>query len=80
LNRLVITSTVGSDGVLRLAVPLGVAAAHQDVRITIEPAAHRRPMTQEEWRSFVMSTAGSIPDPTFIRHEQGDYERRADLP
>jgi hypothetical protein len=50
------------------------------VQVTIEPAAARRPMTQEEWRKFIESTAGSITDPTFTRHEQGEYERREELP
>ena len=31
-------------------------------------------MTQEEWKQFVMSVAGSIPDPTFRRHDQGTFE------
>ncbi len=33
-------------------------------------------MTQEEWRQFVMETAGSITDPTFVRHEQGTFKQR----
>jgi hypothetical protein len=37
-------------------------------------------MTQEEWRLFVLSTAGSISDPSFVRHDQGEYERREELP
>lgn len=31
-------------------------------------------MTQEEWKQFVTSVAGSIPDPTFRRHDQGTFE------
>jgi hypothetical protein len=38
------------------------------------------PMTQEEWRQFVMRTADSITDPSFVRHEQGVYEQREELP
>ena len=36
-------------------------------------------MTQEEWRQFVMRMAGSIPDPTFRRHDQGTFEQRDEL-
>lgn len=81
LKRVVINSRVGADGVLRMAVPLGGDGANQEVRLTIEPAAAGAPgpMTQEEWRQFVLSTAGSITDPTFVRHEQGEYERREEL-
>jgi hypothetical protein len=32
-------------------------------------------MTQEEWRDFILATAGSITDPSFVRHEQGEDGR-----
>ncbi len=35
-------------------------------------------MTQEEWRDFILSVAGSIPDPSFRRHDQGTFEQRDD--
>ncbi len=78
MSPIVLTSKVGSDGVLHLTIPLGAAEANHEVNVTIEPA--RPVMSQEEWRKRVLSTAGSIPDPTFIRHDQGDYEERAELP
>ena len=37
-------------------------------------------MTQEEWRSFIFEVAGSSPDPSFRRHDQGTFEQRGDLP
>ncbi len=37
-------------------------------------------MRQEEWRDFVLSTAGSITEPSFVRHEQGENEQREELP
>lgn len=37
-------------------------------------------MTQDEWKQFVMRIAGSIPDPTFRRHDQGTFERAEDVP
>lgn len=60
-------------------VPL---AEHQRVTVAIEPAmaAPPRPMTLEEWRNYVLSTAGSITDPTFLRHDLGAYEQREQLP
>jgi hypothetical protein len=80
MNRIVLKSKVGADGVLRLTLPIGAEEANQEVQVTVEPAAARRPMTREEWENFILSTAGSITDPTFTRHEQGEYERREDLP
>jgi hypothetical protein len=79
MSRVEIVSKVGSDGVLRLAVPLPAAEAGRDVRVTVEPLA-RPAMTQDEWRAFVLRMAGSITDPEFRRWEQGDYEERDPLP
>lgn len=47
--------------------------------VTITGAA-RKPMSQEEWRAFVLATAGSIDDPTFVRPPQGEVEVRDPLP
>ena len=77
MSTLVITSKVGADGVLHLDVPVGAASANQNVKVTIQPLPPQ--MTQEEWREFIQHTAGSITDPTFRRHEQGEYEKRDEL-
>ena len=79
MNRIVIKSRVGADGVLNVKVPLSAADSNKEVQLTIEPAATAH-MTQEQWHQFVLSTAGSITDPTFVRHEQGDFEQRRELP
>jgi hypothetical protein len=51
------------------------------VQVIIDPApVGPPPMTQEEWRDFVIATAGSISDPSFVRHEQGEYECHEELP
>jgi hypothetical protein len=77
MNRMVLQSRVGADGVLHISVPIGKEDADRDVEVTIDPARAGSPqMTQEEWREFVLRTAGSITDPSFVRHEQGEYERR----
>lgn len=77
MNRMVVHSRIGTDGVLHLAVPVGEADADREVTVTIEPASPLT-MTQDEWQAFVLSTAGSVTDPTFQRHSQGEYERRED--
>jgi hypothetical protein len=38
------------------------------------------PMDREAWRRFIEKTAGSITDPTFVRHPQGELEERDPLP
>ena len=79
MKRVVVPSRVNGDGILQLTVSIGKADAGQEVQVTIDPVPPSS-MTQEEWRAFVVSTAGSITDPSFVRHEQGAYERREELP
>jgi hypothetical protein len=38
------------------------------------------PTDREAWRRFIERTAGSISDPTFVRHPQGELEERESLP
>ena len=81
MHRLVVQSRVGSDGVLHIDIPLGKEVADQEGEVTIDPVQRvASSMTQDEWRRIVMETAGSITDPSFVRHEQGEYERREELP
>lgn len=79
MNRMVLHARVGADGVLHLTVPIGTTDADREVQVTIDPVGPPA-MTQEEWRHFVRTTAGSVTDPSFVRHEQGEYERREELP
>jgi hypothetical protein len=79
MNRVIVRGKVDSDGVLRVAVPVGADEADREVQVTIEPVATSS-MSQDEWRQFVEATAGSITDPTFVRQPQGEYERREALP
>jgi len=81
MDRMIVHSRVGSDGVLHITVPIGKDDADREVQVTIDPVpVGPPPMTQAEWRDFVLTTAGSITDPSFVRHEQGEYERREELP
>ena len=61
VERIVVHSRVGADGVLRLNVPIGAAAADGEVEVTIEAADPKLPTNaeREEWRQFVLSTAGT---------------------
>jgi hypothetical protein len=79
MNRTVIHSRVDADGVLRITVPMAAGDANREVQVTIDPVSPPS-LTQEEWRNFILTTAGSITDPSFVRHEQGDYEDREALP
>jgi hypothetical protein len=73
-----VKSRVGADGVLHVTVPVSPADANQEVQVTIEPVGPP-PMTQEEWRAFVLSTAGKW-EGDLERADQGEYEERDPLP
>jgi hypothetical protein len=68
MTRIVIHWRVGPDGVLQLAVPMGVDEANLEFEVTIEPAALELDyyIEQQEWRQFVRETAGAW---------QGDFVR-----
>ena len=77
MDRLVVKSTVSSDGILHLVLPVGIEEANREVQITVEsvPAAS---MSQEEWQKLVLSTGGKWQG-EFERPEQGAYEEREPL-
>lgn len=58
------TVIVGEDGILRLDA--GAEFAGKAARVVIEE--QKSEMSREEWHAFIHRTAGSIDDPTFIRH------------
>jgi hypothetical protein len=77
MSRIEVLSKVGNDGVLRLTVPLPSGDAGRDVRVTVEPVSNTT-MTQEEWRAFILSTAG-VWQGDFERPPRGEYEEREPL-
>ena len=81
MNRIVFHSRVGTDGVLQLDVPIGVADADSEVEVTIEPVVTQQPTRAEqtEWRQFVLETAGAWQG-DLERHPQGEFEVRDELP
>ena len=74
MNPMVLKSTVSSDGVLHLALPLGIDEANREVQVTVEPMPPA-PLSQEEWRELVLSTAGKWQG-EFDPPDQGEYEVR----
>lgn len=73
MNRIVVESKIGSDGVLHLDLPLGVDHAQEVVRVTIETLAP--PTADDEWRRAILSTAGKWRG-ELERPDQGEYEVR----
>ncbi|HVC97836.1 MAG TPA: hypothetical protein VND64_29465 [Pirellulales bacterium] len=81
MNRIVLLSKVGADGILQLTVPIGAADAEREVEVTIEATGPRSQTDtqREEWRQFVLETAGAWQG-DLERPEQGEYEQRDELP
>ena len=77
MNRMVVKSTVSSDGILHLALPMGIEEANKEVKVTVEPVAPE-PMSPAEWQEFILSTAGKWQG-EFERPDQGEYEERKPL-
>lgn len=78
MNRLVLKSRISSDGVLNLSVPVGLEEANQEVQVTVERAAVGQEMSQDVWRAWVESMAGSWQG-DFTRPPQGQMEDREPL-
>ncbi len=74
---------VGPDGILMVKVP--DQYSNTDVVVRVEHAPKESTIISDiadpverarRWREFVERVAGSIDDPTFFRHKQGEYEER----
>ena len=78
MNRMVIQSKVGGDGVLHLDLSMGLHDANTAVQVTVEPVPAKKAMTPAEWRAWVASMAGSWQG-DFERMPQGDFEERVPL-
>jgi hypothetical protein len=81
-----LTVAPDADGVLRFAIPAGDAAGRFEVAVVLTPVpatngVHPAKKPEElGWPpGYFEKTAGSIPDPTFERGDQGEYETRESL-
>jgi hypothetical protein len=73
-------SRLDPNGVLSLSVSLGKSDANREVLVTVESVSEGAAKTDPAgWRALVHDLAGSIADPTFRRHAQGDFEDRGEL-
>jgi hypothetical protein len=85
MDRIVLHSRVGSDGVLHVTVPVGAADADREVDVTIDEVRQRGAARtngsspgDESWRRFVVETGGAWQG-EFVRPEQGAFEEREKL-
>ncbi len=65
---------VGSDGILKLEVPVGIYDSDCEVVVVVQPSA-----SQQEWLAFIEETAGSLADDPIERLPQGEHEVRDEI-
>jgi len=62
-------SHVGSDGILKINMPIGTTNVDCDITITIQPSSKH-----DDWLQFIDETYGSLQDDEFERLPQGEFE------
>ncbi len=82
MNSIQLKTRVGTDGVLKLEIPVEVTETDLDVLVVFQPLA-RRPTADPDklgWPAgFFETVAGGWQGEPLVRAPQGDYEDRADL-
>lgn len=78
MTRVIFNSTVGTDGMLHLTVPVGLDAADQQVQVTVEPLPARPALSKAEYAAWVDALAGTWQG-DFERPPQGNFEKRDSL-
>jgi hypothetical protein len=68
MKRVTVKGKIGVDRVLRIELPFESELSEREVEITIQVMP--KPMSDQEWAAYIQATAGSIDDPTFMRHPQ----------
>lgn len=82
MQSIKIQSHVGSDGILKLEIPLGLTDRDLEVLVVVQPLAPTDATTPEDlgWPpSFFEETFGSLKDELLVREPQGEYETRDEL-
>lgn len=75
MQTVTLTARAGSDGVLHLEVPVGMPNTDLEVVVVVHPRAPHPGWPPD----FFDRVFGSIDDPSFVRHPQGEYEEREPL-
>jgi len=78
MTRIEVKSRVGSDGVLTVTVPVGMADANREVLITVQPAGDsvNTALQAKQWERFIDQTAGCWQGEPLVRPEQPQFEKR----
>jgi hypothetical protein len=72
-------SKVDSDGMLVLAIPVGLSDANSEVKVTVDfisSADAHQEVSPEEWSKMIETTAGKWQGEPLVRPKQGEFEVR----
>lgn len=74
MQTIKLNAHVGSDGVLKLELPLEMTNTDLEVLVVLQPR------TERSWPpGYFEETAGSLADDPIERPPQGNYERREEM-
>lgn len=74
------TQTAGPDKLLHVTIPVDEANRPYHLVIVLVPEDAPARSEKKGWPpGFIESTYGSIQDETFMRHPQGEFERRLEF-
>ncbi len=76
MTVLQLTSHTDGEGALRLEVGVPNATVRATLVVETGEPAKTDEERRLEWEQFVRRTAGSITDPKFRRHPQGEFPKR----
>lgn len=80
MNSVQLKTRVGTDGVLKLEIPVEVKEAELDVLVVFQPLARTPAVDELGWPvGFFKTVAGGWQGEPLSRAPQGDYEDRTEL-
>lgn len=80
MEAIKVKAHVGSDGILKLEVPVGVSNSDLEVIVVVTRVENSQPdFDRAEWIAFVERTAGSLADDPIERLPQGEQEIRDEI-
>jgi hypothetical protein len=75
METIKIKTYVGSDGILKLEMPVGVSNSDLEVLVVVHAIETKsESMKRADWLGFIEATAGSLEDDPIERGDQGIIE------
>lgn len=80
METIKVKTHVGSDGILKLELPVGFPNSELEVVVVVQSTpVQSTQFDRAEWLAFIESTAGSLADNPIERGDQGEFEVRDEI-